>query len=406
MIHYPDENFRSIPDFGNLQQQSLKVGVVGLALCFVGAFFNSEQFFRSYLLAYVFWMGITLGCFAIMMLHHMSGGAWGIVIRRLLESGSRMLPMMALFFVPLVFGLHDLYSWARPEEVARDEVLQHKRVYLNIPFFLVRTVIYFVVWISVSRFLNKWSLEQDRTGSPPPRKFQLLSGPGLVLYGLTITFASIDWVMSLEPHWFSTIFGISFMGGQALSALAFVIVVLTLLSGRKPLSDVVSSTHFHDLGKLLLAFIMLWAYFAFSQYLIIWSGNLREETPWYLSRIQGGWGWIGVLLILFHFVLPFLLLLSRDLKRNARMLIKVAVVIIFMRLVDLFWIIVPASSHGGADVTHASLPIYWIWMYLMAPVGLGGVWLAGFLWQLKGRPLLPLKDPYLQQAIEHGQESL
>lgn len=381
------------PQLDRIQQRSLIVGGLGLALCMGAAFLSPAQFFRSYLVAYLFWIGIALGSIAIVMLHHLTGGAWGFVIRRLLESGTRTLPVMAGLFVPLLFGLPDLYIWARPEEVAGNEILQHKSLYLNIPFFVIRTIIYFAAWIGVGYLLSKWSLEQDRTAEPSPtHRLQSLSGPGLLVYGLTMTFASIDWVMSLEPEWFSTIFGISFMVGQVLASLAFMIVVAILLADREPLSDVVSPAHFHDLGNLLLAFVMLWAYMAFVQFLIIWSGNLPEEISWYLHRMKGGWEWVGVFLILFHFAVPFLLLLSRGTKRRIRMLSTVAAMIFCMRLVDLFWLVTPAFHPKGLRLH---------WMDLVAPIGVGGIWIGVFVWQLKRRPLLPLHDPYLQEAVHH-----
>jgi len=378
------------PAVGRLQRRALAVGLAALGFCVVGAIISPAQFFRSYLLGYLFWAGVALGCLAILMLQHLSGGAWGMVIRRMLESGSRTLPLMALLFVPLIPGIRQLYGWARP-----DNAIPHQAAYLNVPFFLFRAVLYFGVWLSMAYFLNRWSREQDRTGDLRlARRLQMLSGPGLVLYGLTATFAAIDWVMSLEPHWSSSIFGILIIGGQALSAMAFIIAVAVLLAQHEPLSGVLLPGHFHDLGKLLLAFVMLWAYFAFSQLLIVWSGNLPEEIPWYLHRLHGGWGWVGVLLILFHFALPFVLLLSRDLKRNARALALLAVAVIFMRLVDLFWLTAPEFWPGRFHLH---------WMDIAAPVGIGGVWLAVFAWQLRGWPLLPIGDRYLEKALEHGQ---
>src|SRR5215510_2661517 len=220
------------------QQRSLTVGVVSLVLCGGGALLSPEQFFRSYLLAYLFWVGIALGCCALVMLHSLTGGAWGAVIRRVLESGMRTLPLMALLFVPLLFGLRKLYVWARPEEVANDALLQQKAFYLNVPFFVLRTVGYFLVWLSIAYFLNKWLLEHDRTAEPSClRRLETLSGPGLVLYGGTVTFASIDWVMSLEPHWYSTIYGLLFVTGQVLSTLAFVIPVAALLGSKTSLHE-------------------------------------------------------------------------------------------------------------------------------------------------------------------------
>jgi hypothetical protein len=378
----------------SLQRLALVVGVAGLALCAVGFAGNRAHFFKAYLLAYVFWIGIALGSLAISMLHHLSGGAWGVVIRRVLEAASRTLPFMALLFLPIAFGIHELYLWANPEAVAKDAILQHKAAYLNVPFFIIRAAIYFVIWSALAYLLSKWSLEQEQRGETGQAlRMQRLSGLGLVLYALTILFMSVDWIMSLDPHWFSTIYGILFMGGQGLSAFAFAIAVAVLLSRTEPMSRVIAPAHLHDLGKLMLAFVMLWAYFSFSQFLIIWSANLPEEIPWYLRRWGGGWQWVGLLLIFGHFVLPFVLLLSSDIKKSGRTLIGVAVTIILMRIVDLFWNIGPLHHEESFGAT---------WLDAVAPVALGGIWLAIFLWQLRTRPLLPLGEPYLAEALEHG----
>jgi hypothetical protein len=386
------------PEVDLFQRRALMVGVVALAVCVVGAVFNLDQFFRSYLLAYIFWVGLALGCLAILMVQHMTGGGWGLVIRRLLESATRTFPLLALMFLPVAFGVRSVYLWAKPPAGASEALthaLAHKALYLNIPFFLGRAVFYFAVWNLISYFLNKWSLEQDQTEHRPlTTRLQSLSGPGLVLYGLTVTFASIDWVMSLDPQWFSTMFGMLVMGGQGLSAMAFVIAVIVLLSQYKPLSEVVRHSHLHDLGKLMLTFLMLWTYFGFSQFLIIWSGNLPDEIPWYVRRLQSPWKWFGLALIVFQFALPFVLLLSRDIKRNARTLVVVAGAIIVMRLVDVIWLTVP-EFHGGAFRIH--------WMDIVLPIGLGGLWLAFFAYQLKARPLLPIGDPFLEQSLAYAE---
>jgi hypothetical protein len=243
--------------------------------------------------------------------------------------------------------------------------------------------------------LNKLSREQDRTADRKiTPKLRKISGPGIVVFILTVTFASFDWVMSLDPEWFSTIFGLLFVAAWTLSAFSFVIVVMVLLRDRGALAGVLQPRHFHDLGKLMLAFVMLWAYFAFSQYLIIWSGNIPEETKWYLYRQRGGWGWVGILLVLLHFALPFLLLLSRDLKRRGRLLARVALMIFAMRFIDLFWIVVPTFAENRGHFRMS-------WMDIAAPLGIGGLWLAFFLWQLKQRPLLPINDPHLEEALAH-----
>jgi hypothetical protein len=346
------------------------------------------------------------------MLQYLSGGAWGILIRRLLEAGTRTLPMTGVLFLPLlVFGLRYIYLWARPDLVAHDEVLQHKSLYLNIPFFWIRAIFYFGIWITFSRFLNQWSLEQDQGFDlERARRLSLISGPGLVLYGLTVTFASIDWVMSLQPHWFSTIYGILFIGGQGLSALSFIIIVAASLTAQTVNNQhngknaqhnastfgttfTIPPERFHDLGKLLFAFVMLWAYFSFSQFLITWSGNLPEETPWYLYRTHGGWQVLALFIILFHFAIPFLLLLSRGLKHKPFRLRIVAAGMLFMRLVDLFWLIMPAFYQEGFHIH---------WMDIFAPIGLGAIWLAIYIGQLKERPLFPIGEPYLRSALNPG----
>ncbi|MCS6804461.1 MAG: hypothetical protein RMM98_03040 [Acidobacteriota bacterium] len=388
------------PTFERVQRQALIVGGVALALSVIGLFFDTPQFFRSYLVAYLYWISLPLGSFALLMLHHLVGGGWGFAIRRMMEAATRTFLPMALLFLPIVLGLAHLYEWTHADVVAKDEVLRHKSSYLNVPFFLARAAIYFIVWIGWSYLLNKWSFEQDRTHDPSlTRRIQDMSGPGLLLFGATVTFASVDWVMSLEPHWYSTIYGIIFMIGQGLTTLAFMILLLSRLWRRPPLVGVVEVQQFHDLGNLLLTFVMLWAYVAFSQFLIIWSANLPEEIPWYLRRTQGGWKAVAGALILFHFVVPFFLLLLRVTKRVAPRIALLSLAMLFMRWVDLFWMVTPAFSHGEAVGLHVH------WLDVTTFVGLGGLWLGLFFWQLKERPLLPLYDPRLEESL-HGAKVL
>ena len=385
---------RRLEGWERFQRGSLIVGVAALALCLLGAFFSRQQFFQAYLLAYIFWLGIALGCLGIVMLHNLSGGGWGVVIRRVLESGMNTLPLMALLFVPLLFGLGQLYEWARPDAVAHDEILQHKTAYLNLPFFLIRAALYFALWVGAALTMSRWSELHDANGDPGIiTRLRVLSGPGLAIYVLTLTFASIDWVMSLEAHWYSTIYGVHFLGGHALAALAFAILVGGSLSQSGRFSEIVTPAHWLDLGNLLLAFVMLWAYFAFSQWLIIWSGNLPEEAVWYTRRNSGGWEWVARLLIVFHFFLPFLLLLLRSTKRRAEFLAVVAGAIIVMRFIDIFWYMMPAFRPGDFSVH---------WMDIVAPVGIGGLWLTIFLRQLRRVPLLPLQEPYAREVLERG----
>ena len=389
----------SRPPWDRLQRAALIAGAAGLLVCAGGGVLSPAHFFRAYLTAYNFWLGVALGCLVLLMVQHLTGGAWGILLRRVLEAGTRTLLPLALLFVPLFFGMTHLYEWANPQAVQADEELQRKSGYLNVTGFAVRTVIYFVVWLAIASLLNKWSAQQDQGGhdEDAERRFRLLSAPGLALYGGTITFASIDWVMSLEPHWASTIYPVLFAVGQALEGIAFAVVALVLLSEYPPLAEVVRASHRRDLGNLLLTFVMLWAYMGFSQFLLIWAENLPEETPWYLRRLRGGWEWVAVLLLVFQFVLPFVLLLFRDVKENPRRLAGVATLILVMRFVDVLWW-VEAAFPGG-------MSFYWL-LDVAALVGLGGIWVWCFLWQLGKRPQLPLHDPYLPmylpEAAHHG----
>jgi hypothetical protein len=379
------------PNMSDFQKRALIVGIVGLVALIVAAVLNAGQFFHAYLIGWTFWTGITVGSLALLMLQHMTGGGWGLVIRRVLEAATRVLPLMALLFVPIVIGAHSIYhEWMNHEELAKHPVVQFKTPFLNLPFFTIRAIIYFGVWFALAFFLNKWSLAQDRTADNEyTKKMRLLSGPGMVALIFTVTFASIDWYMSLEPEWFSTIYGFIFVGAWALSALAFVIAVMARLSREEPMRRIVAPLHFHDLGKLLLALVMLWAYFAFSQFLIIWSGNLPEEITYYLERIHGAWGAIIIAIGILHFAAPFLFLLSRSLKRNPSKLVLVAVLILVMRMVDLLWVLAPAFKGR-----------HWIWLDLIAFVGFGGLWLAFFTWQLGKRPLIPINDPQLESTLE------
>jgi len=381
----------AVPELRGLQQRLFIAGGVGSLLSLVGLLVNPSQFFQSYLMGYMFVLGITLGCLALGMIHQLSGGAWGVLIRRPIGAATRVLPVLTVLFLPIVFGMSHLYEWTHADVVAASEVLQRKHLYLNTPFFLIRAAIYFAVWNLISYLLNTWSLEQDRTGDPRlSKRMQFLSGIGLVGYGLTVTFASFDWLMSLEPHWFSTIYGVLIMGGQALTAMAFIIVVLVWLGRRDPVDQVLVPGYLHDLANLMLAFVMLWAYFSFSQYLIIWSGNLPEEIAWYLHRLQTGWRFVAIALVIFHFAAPFVLLLSRAIKRAPNAIVKVAIGILLARLIDLFWLIAPEFHRTGIVVS---------WMDLVLPLTLGSLWLAAFIWQLRGRAILPVYDPQFDESL-------
>ncbi|MBL8189079.1 MAG: hypothetical protein JNK38_13800 [Acidobacteria bacterium] len=408
-------NYAAPAELGKTQGVAIGIGLLGIIGWVIGAVTSHDAkttFFQTYLVAYVFWIGISLGCLGLLMVQYLGGGGWGLVIRRQLESASSTLWMMAVLFVPIVLGIHSLYHWSHPispdEKEPVRKLLEHKAVWLNSSGFTIRAVIYFVIWIGLMFLLRKWSAAQDTTPDPNEaqtwvQKAQNWSGPGFLLYGMAVTFAAIDWVMSLDAEWFSTIFGLLTIAGQGVLSIAFLIWICVLLSKHEPMAHVLKPKHFHDLGKLQLALVMVWSYFSFSQLLIIWSGNLPEEIPWFLRRFEGPWRPMGIALLVLHFILPFLLLLSRDLKKNGRRLLMVASLLIVMRLVDVIWVIVPQfdqmASHGGA--VHHTGPAQFA-VYVAATLGLGGLWLGWFFWQLRQRPLIPFNDPQLAEATAAG----
>jgi hypothetical protein len=393
-----------VPALGRLQQRALVIGAIALVGAIVGAVTNIDQFFRSWLIGFLFCLSLTLGCLALLMLQHLSGGQWGLVGRRVFEAGSRTLPVVAVLFLPLLFGLKKIFLWADPAAVQADHILQMKAPYLNVTFFIIRAVVYFVFWLICVWLLNKWSDEQDRgiaVTKMDSVRFRKLSAPGLLFLVLTVTFASVDWIMSVDPHWFSTIFGLLTIAGYGLTALAFTIVVLTTMAPDLPGAHL-TPRQFHDYGKLLLAFVMLWAYLSFSQFLIIWSGNLPEEIPWYVQRVRGSWGAVAILLVVGHFALPFALLLSRNLKRRGPTLFKVAIFMLVMRLVDLIWLIAPTFRHAAPTEAGGQGPaIPFHWMDLVIPVALTAIWLFLFARQLRTRALFPVNDPYFKEAFAH-----
>ncbi len=379
-----------------LQRGAIVAALIGGLSCLAGGFANPAQFFRSWLFAYLFWVNVGVGCISLLLIQHLTGGMWGLVIRRLCEAGARTLYLAPLFFLPVVAGMGELYPWARPEAAA-DALIQKKALYLNGTFFLLRAAFYFAVWAGLAHVLGKLSNQLDAGPNPKAdRRLRGIAGGGLLLMGFTITFSSVDWAMSLDPHWFSTLYGVLFMVGQALAALTLSVVLLALFVKEAPFAGVVKPGDTHDLGKLMLAFTMLWAYMHLSQFVIIWSGNLPEEIPWYIRRTHGGWQVVAQVVILFHFALPFLLLLSRDLKRNAKRLATVAGLVFLLRLVDLFWLVAPdLADHGGES---HGLKVHGL--DLAAPIALGGIWLAFFAQQLRSRPLLPVGDPEMRERIE------
>ena len=386
------QDYKTPESIDRIRQRALVAGVIGVVICLIGIVKAPDRFYPSYLLAFMFVLGLSLGSLGLLMLQHLTGGNWGIIIRRPLESATRVLAVVAVLFVPIFFGMKYLYAaWLNAPRSGEGALSEFQRSYLTPNGFRVRAIIYFAIWGILVFLFNRWSREQD--GNPEDasvrRRFKMMAGPGIILYVFVMSFAAIDWVMSLSPHWASTIYGFLFVAGQLISSMSLMIAIVVLLSRTGPLSGVLQPRHIHDMSKLLLAFLMLWAYFDFSQLLIIWSGNQPEEISFYFSRLHSQWGVVAVIVVVFHFFVPFFLLLSRDLKRNPKVLPAVAIWLILMRLVDLFWMIRP-------EFTARALPNIWD---LAAALALGGLWFFFFAGNLKQAPVLPVGDPNLAEAI-------
>lgn len=383
---------------------AIGIGGIGTVILLAVALIFPEQreiALRAWLLGFMFACGIGVGGLGILHLQYLTGGAWGVVIRRIVEACSRTIPVLAILFVPIAIGVYNLYEWSHLN--GKDAIVDARGWYLTWSGFVVRAVIYFALWFVMQYLLNKWGAQQDASADYEESAKHLgsataFSGPSLVFFVLIVSFAAIDWTMTLDPHWFSTIWGFLYVAGWALSCFSFVVVILAFLSDKAPMNRILGKRHFHDIGKLMLALVMVWAYFNFSQFLIIWSGNIPEETPWYLKRMKDGWGWIGLLLILFHFAFPYLVLLSRDIKRNAKYLAMMAIFILFLRVVDMFYHIAPSVLTTGE---YPKFNAFWL-LYAIGPLAVGGIWLWAFFGELAKRPLVPVKDPFLENAIEHG----
>jgi hypothetical protein len=387
-------------DYHRYQWWAILVAAVGVSLCLAAWWWNPGTIVRSYLWAYLFWLGIALGSLALGLLQWLTGGIWGLVLRRWFEATARTLPLLAVLFLPIAFGARHQYIWTDHDLVARDHALHFKTEwYLNEPFWAIRAAVYFVIWIGLAYAMTAASVRQDRADAPEPRGLRGLGAGGLILYAVTITLASVDWVMSLEPKWFSSIFGALFGIDQVLTAWAFAVLGMLLLHDRPPLPALLRPPLLRDFGSLMLAFLMVWAYLSFSQFLLIWSGNLPEEVAYYQRRSQGGWEYVAGALALFQFAVPFVLLLSGQIKRDRPGLLRVAVLILVMRMVDYYWMVVPAPRPGYDGSTAIDFTISWT--DIAAPVGIGGVWTWFFLWNLQRRPLVPAFDPHLQEAYHH-----
>jgi hypothetical protein len=386
-------DFSAPPIVKTIGQRALILGVVFGLGSIALAFIRPEEFYRGYLLGYMDWLGVALGSMAIVMIRHLTGGGWGTVIRRILGAAMRTLPIMAILFIPIIFAVlqHQMYPWLKAHDAIadphiREHLEKHKFItesYLTSTGFIVRAIIYLAIWNLLSFLLSMWSKQTDKPHAPDnTQKFKAVAGPGLILYAFTISFAAIDWVMSLDPSWISTIFGLIILAGELISAICFAIVVERILVDYKPISAMLRPDFVHDHGKWTLTFIMLWAYFSFSQWLIIWAGNLPTEITFYLKRINHGWGYVAVFLALFHFCIPFVVLLSRPFKRDIRKLVWLAIWLLCMRFVDLFWIVEPNFS-TNFTVTIADIVV---------PIALMCIWLFFFCRNLASLPLLPVYD--------------
>ncbi len=376
------------------------MAVFGLAFCVLGALINKGIPWSSYLFGYLFWFGVSAGSLGLLCLHHSVGGGWGYIIRRPLEAGARLIPLMIVLLIPIFLGLPHLYPWARPDVVAHDPLLMQKAHYLNTPFFIARLVVIMLAWWGLASLLiRNAAVFETRNDSRVFDRLNKLGSAGMVFFLLTMTFAVVDLVMSLEPRWFSSIIGLLWVAAQGLSTLALMLLLTARLAGETPPAQEVPTGYFRDLGNLLLAFVMLWAYMSFSQMLITYSGNTTEEVTWYVQRFHGGWEWVSRILIPFHFALPFMLLLvGSGIKRSPRRLGNVAAFILLMRLVDIYWWVAPSfSDHFGFGFAD-----------LGAPMLIGGVWLTLWAGLVAGKTVVPQHDPRVEgywpvpEGAHHG----
>lgn len=378
-----------------LQTPAIGIGGLGLAASFAGLLVAPDAFYRAWLVAYFYWLAMSLGCTALLMMQYISGGRWGAAIRRPLEAGASNVPMMALFFVPIVFGIPTLYPWSHPDIVAATPQLAHKAWYLTPTMVVGRAVVYFAVWSFLSLRLVAWSRQEETEGYSEARagRVSVLSHAGMILWAITMSLAAIDWAMSLEPLWFSHIYPLMFTAGQILTALTLTVFIAARIADHKPITSVLSPDRFHDIGKLLFAFNTVWTYFQLSQFLIMWGANLPEEVEWYVVRNTAGWYTLTIFLFVFHFAVPFALLLSRTRKRTASSVAGIALWLCFMRYVDLFWWLTPTFSPEG----------FWIHpLHLTTVLGIGGVWLWRYIGTLASRPLLSVNDPVVATELEHA----
>jgi hypothetical protein len=377
---------------------SIAAGLAGLIATGIGFALDAREALFSYLVAIAYWLGMAVGALILLASMHASSAKWPVVVRRMLEKMSTSCIVFVPLFIPVLAGMKYLFVWvSRPSNLTEETLaaLEHKRPYLNVPFFLVRSALYFAIWAAVAYLLSAWSTRQDTTRDAwLTLKQRRLAAYALPFLGLSVTFAAFDWLMSLEPSWFSTIFGVYYFAGGFVGAIALLTLVTMLARGPNLYGSLVSPEHYQNLGNFLFAFVIFWAYIAFSQFMLIWIADLPEEIPWYLVRAAGKWEPLGIALAIGHFVLPFFILLFRSVKRNRRALGLVAAWVLIFHYLDVYWIVMPAL-HPGAPVPH--------WTQASALVGVGGVALAFTVWMLRGGYTIPVGDPYLQLSLRFRQ---
>ncbi len=389
------------PKAASVERISGVIGGLGILLCVAGFFANRAHFFQSYLFAFTYWGGFALGGLCVLLLNHTVGGRWGVTARRFLEAQMRTLPLIFLLALVLLFGLKDLYPWTHPEWVAHDPVLQHKSGYLNVPFFIVRIFVYFAIWWFWGMRVRRMADKQDETGDPTLRdRMRAFSAPGVLVFTFTGTFAYIDWNLSTDTEFFSTVYGAMILIGDILQTFALTILVMIFASRGDRFGGRVNAVVLHDLGNMMFAFTIFWTYLTASQLIIIWPGNLPQELVWYLDRVHGFWKWFAAVTALSMFAIPFLALLSQARKRNPRRLLRVCVWLLLARIVDLFWIVEPTfRNHTSSSPLSSGAGFTLYWTDFAAFFGIGGVWLYVFLGQLRRRPLLPLRDPRVMTPL-------
>jgi hypothetical protein len=394
----PDVNLPRFAGGRGLMMGAGIAGIVGLVLTLLLGFAAPRETLHAYLIAFVYWLGLSIGGVTLVMANNSASAKWNVTVRRIGEAMGAVVPLFALLFLPLLFGAKHVWFWVDPPQNLPAEqlhLLEHKHGYLNFTAFTIRAVVYFAVWTFYSLRLRALSIAQDASGDPALTvRMRNMSPSGAVLFVLTFTFASFDWLMSLQPTWYSTIFGLYIYAGAFVASLAVVCLVVTgLRAAQTPWGRLLTVEQQHNLGKLLLAFIAFWAYMAFSQYMLIWAGNLPEELVWIVRRSRGVWRPIGQFILIGHFLIPFFLLLSRDLKRSLA-LAGVAAWMLFVHYVDLYWVVMPAADPDLLGLRLAHFTSF---------IGVGGVSIAATVFLVRAASPVPIKDPFLEDSLRYVQ---